>query len=310
MTKAQRQSGSNESLILVLVGTAELFVGTILALVAALGKVFDFAIPTSLQGVMSNLGIGLVAAGVITMTVEVMNRKRTKSDIAEIRDAHLETLLKGFIPPQLFEAIRSQIIQQPFIRTNYHTTLSLSWRSASHDYIVKNEVTVWDVENVSLTQQIYELRVGESNDCFQQLPEDVAIRSVDIERGEGQSLHLRGEALATQTIREAQFLRTTIPVPLKPTERVKILVGTSNIFRPTDVFNLHITGPAIGMKLNVTHPDDLAVGVYAMHPARHLLVKEMDEPTAKQWRFETGFLPFQGVKIYWAPANVANVHDA
>ena len=308
MSKTRPRSSSNETVILALVGTAELFVGIILALVAALGTVFNFSIPVSLQGVMSNLGMGLVAAGVITMTVKVMDRKRTKSDIAEIRDAHLETLLKGFIPPQLFEAIRSQIIQQPFIRTNYHTTLSLSWRSPSRDFIVKNEVTVWDVENVSLTQQIYELRVGESNDCFQQLPEEVAIRSVDIERVEGQSIHLRGTTLAAQTIREAQFLRTTIPVPLKPTERVKILVGTSNLFRPTDVFNLHITGPAIGMKLNVTHPDDLAVEVYAMHPARHLLVKEMDEPTAKQWRFETGFLPFQGVKVFWAPAT--NARDA
>lgn len=95
MTKALRQSTSNESLILSLVGAGELFVGIILALVAALGKVFDFSIPTSVQGVMSNLGIGLVAAGVITMTVEVMNRKRARRDITEIRDAHLETLLNG-----------------------------------------------------------------------------------------------------------------------------------------------------------------------------------------------------------------------
>lgn len=291
-----------ETRTLLLVGIAEIALGTILSLIASIGSVFSVPIALSLVGVLSGVGVGLIAAGVLTTTVEVINRYRSATQLAAIRRADVETLLTGLIPKPVFEAIRSQIIQQPFFRTNYHTTLNLEWRTTDNTKIVKTEVSVWDVENLSLVPQVYDLRVGESNDSFDNMPDEVSISYVKVERADGKTTRFEGDELASRIIREAKFLRFELPLSLASKERVKILVKTSNIFECRDVFNLHITGPAVNMKLNVTHPQNLLVDAYAMHPSRDLLVQEMDTQTTKQWRFEVGFLPFQGVKIIWAPA--------
>ena len=114
-------------------------------------------IPLWLFDISSNLGIGLVAAGIITGSLEKISRKRLQDDITEIKGAHFESILKGIMPTLIFEEIRTHIIGQPFLRRNYMWTFEFVWEDEKKKYVHAYFWVHYEVENLSRTLESYEL---------------------------------------------------------------------------------------------------------------------------------------------------------
>jgi hypothetical protein len=286
------------------VGVGEGLLGLIFIAIAALALPLKISMPQWLLGVLSDLGVGLVAAGIITGTVEPISRRRLQHDVEEIRQAHFESLLKGFMPERIFYEVQEHIIRQPFMRTNLHGTFEISWADETREYLSKSVIIGYDVENVSRTLETYELRADVERVNEDRFPGSTSIQEVRVQpSGDLKPIVYNGDNLERFIERTDQLVKAIIPIALEPSQKARVVIRWRNIRASRDVDTFLASKPSIGMDLTIAHPNDLSVQAVPLHPSQHVLVAEVSTPTLKRWRIEAGLLPYQGVQLSWRPTH-------
>lgn len=109
-----------ESRVPIIIGLGEVLIGLVLVVIGA--TLPSTSLPKWIIDVLVNLGVGLMAAGAVTATLEPISRRRQQNDIAEIKKTHFEAMLRGVMPGPIFDEIQAHIIRQPFLRENVRTT--------------------------------------------------------------------------------------------------------------------------------------------------------------------------------------------
>jgi hypothetical protein len=285
-----------------IIGLCEILVGIFLISLPLLTHPLYFRIPSWFLAVMTNLGIGLIAAGIITGTLERISRMRLQYDIAEVKQAHLESLLEGLIPVPIFEEIDAHIIRKPFLRKDFRWSFEFTWKDESRKSLRRSAVTQYEVRNVSRIPAIYEIVTIEERTREDQNGEFAYIKEVQIECEDAERSSILSKADLTSYIKERdQYIEMRIPLELQPNQGARVRLSIENIFPDRDVYYCCAAISTIYAELTVAHPDDLGVEAMPMHPSENKFKKEVDTPTLKRWRMEAAILPFQGIELSWRP---------
>jgi hypothetical protein len=287
----------------IVLGIIEGLAGLILISIAAIAAFhLQISMQPELINLLSDLGIGLLTAGVITGTLEPISRRRMQRDIKEIKRTHFESLLKGFMPEPIFNEVQAHIIRQPFLRTNFHVTRELGWEDETREYL-KNSLTFsYDVENVSRTLENYELYVGQERVNEDKFPGTTRIQMIRLQSSRDlQSIVYSGDDLEKFMEKTDQFISARIPVMLEPGQKVNVVARMSSMLESRDVYTFLVVTPTMKLDLTVAHPKDLSIQAIPNHPSIHAFKTEVDAPTLKRWRIDAGLLPYQGIQLSWRP---------
>jgi len=267
-----------------------------------LNKLLSPYIPEWAFASLSNIGTGLIAAGILAFTLERASRRRHQIDVAEIKSAHAESILKELMPQPIFEEVKAHIIQQPFLRTNCHGIIQLSWLDETKKYLSMSDVFSYEVENTSRTIEEYEIRVFEEKMNVDEFPGCTQIQEIKVINATSGPSEYTGTKLKDYMTITDQFIEAKILKRLQPGQKMKITAHVKGIRAARDVNAYIMVKPSINLILTVMHPLDLIVREVHLHASGHAFVIEADTPTLKIWRIDAGILPFQGVEVSWSPS--------
>jgi len=290
-----------ESWVPIGLGVLEILVGLALVLFVSLTPLINMSLQPWLLNVLRDLGIGLLAAGIITASLEPISRRRMQRDIDEIRQVHFESMLKGLMPEPIFREVQAHIIGQPFLRKDFHLAIELSWVDEAREYIHMSQSVSYAVQNVSRTLEDYRLHTFEERVNEDAFPGCTHIDEIRVSLSGPEPVFYTGAHLEKFITVTDQFIEARIPVKLEPGQAATIATRTESVLASRDVYTYHMTKPTIQLDVTVAHPEDLAVRAAPMHPSRNAFVVEVEVPTLKRWRIEAGLLPFQGVQLSWRP---------
>ena len=252
--------------------------------------------------VFSDVGTGLIGAGILTIVLERANRNRHERDVLELKEAHFESILKGLMPEPIFKEVQAHIIRQPFLRKNVSATIELRWLDETKKYLRKSNIVMYELENISKTLEVYKLRVSEERVNKDKFPNGTFIEKIKIQNSPlSDPVVYEGKKLEPFLEIAEQFVRFQLSVDLRPSQRVKIYVKTTSVLAAKDVHSLVVNKPAIGLDLTVSHPRDIIVSATPVHPSAHAFVTIVSSEVLKQYRLDAGILPFQGIELSWWP---------
>jgi hypothetical protein len=287
-----------ENSIPFLVGLGEVLLG--LAFVA-IDKFIS--VSTSIMGVISEVGIGLIAAGIITLTLEPITRRRLQSDIEEVKRTHFETLLTGVMPEPIFKEVQAHIIRQPFLRENVQTTFELSWVDEKRTSVFKYSVAQYDVTNISKTNEIYQIRVIEEKEIGSKFPDFTKISEIRIQLDEQKEDVYDFERLKDHLRITDELIEVRMGFPLAPDQKARVTVKSQSIL--SDRIHIYVmTVPTVNLELTVVHREDMILRAIPLHPSESNFRQEIDTPSLNRWRITGGLLSFQGFEVTWFPKEI------
>lgn len=297
-----------ETHIPILVGIGEILVGIIIILINRIFLYQRVFASADVGGVLSDVGVGLVAAGIITITLEPFSRKRLQSDINEIKKANFEALLKGVMPEPIFVQVQNHIIRQPFLRENVRTTFVFEWRDKERTIVRKTSTAQYSISNISSTIQTYDLTVSEDIDLGTEFHDETRITEIAIKQSGKQSNYDESK-IKTIEERNDQFVEAHIPLPLSPGERADITIKSQSIL-PNRYHIYVVIIPTVNFELGIIHEDDMSIKVSPLHPSRDCFKSEIISTRYKSWKIEGGLLPMQGFEITWLRTDeIHSKHD-
>jgi hypothetical protein len=277
----------------IIVGIGEALIGLMLTVAPELIK-----IPEAVAHFLPHLGIGVLAAGVLTATIEPIARKRLQHDILAIRSAHFETMLRGLMPEPIFEQVQAHIIMQPFLRSNFYVTAELNWKDEAHEYLSQFQTIRYDVTNIARTIEQFKVSAFEERMHEDKFPNSTKIHSISIQRPDYlEPDEYKGERLDKIRNVTDQVVEVSIPIQLLPGQKAKVAMCIDSILASRDVYTHVMINPTINFDLTVIHPENLIVRGMPLHPSSSAFVTDMDTPKVKRWRIEAGILPFQGIEV-------------
>jgi hypothetical protein len=304
-------TGFLERTMPVVVGAVEAVLGIAFLVAPKLLKM-----PGWSEDLLPDIGIGLLAAGILTMSIEPIARRRLHRDVKEMREAHFESVLKGFMPESIFEEVRTQIIDQPFLRKDFRLTIELSPPGNKPAYLRKTQTISYEVENTSRAPGTFIVAPWVERRNEDQFPNGTKIETVKVTSpytsratehdGTGSEEEYSGQRLEEMCEKTDVAVTAEISVPLGPGQTARVVAVTTSILESRDVFDLLVTTPTTGLDCTVVHPEKFEVQALPLHPSVHAFKVEVHNPTVKRWRIETGLLPSQGIQTTWRPKTAAN----
>ncbi len=258
-------------------------------------------LPLWVFNILSDLGIGIIAAGLLTITLEQAGRKKHQEDINDIKNIYVESILKALMPQPFFDEIKAHIIQQPFLRSNYQATIHLAWKDDKKEFLSMIDNYSYEVKNISRTIEEYEVRVYEDKMYEDKYPNCTNIKEIKTYREvDNPSFNKRIESLKNK-IETEQFIEIRFLIPLKPNEKVTISQYVESVKSARDIYTYVMSKPTQNLRLTVTHPDDLILNHVSMHSSFDAFPTDVVTPTLKVWQIQGGILPFQGILLTWSP---------
>ncbi|MDD5560273.1 hypothetical protein [Candidatus Methylomirabilis sp.] len=239
--------------------------------------------------------IALLIAVFITVTIELYAARRLRMQVAQ--DV-LSGVFNKIIPEEIFEEVKSQVIQATALRRDWKIKISLSKDVAlnkpGYDLYVSTTILSFGIENLLSQPQRYPLSSGLSLDITgtdsegKQLPryEKVTVGSDNFV----------GEKLASHLSQEGVRLSMPIDLPSRIDGMVESMIVIKEIIRVPDAFNWVTPMVADGATIDIdtTATPDLSFTIEAYHPNK----KKLKETIAGQrWVFSEGMLPWQGFEV-------------
>lgn len=306
--EAPPRRGWFDRLDLVKAGMIEMLLGLLLSGLGVVLHKAEYEWPSSF---FSHVGVGFMAAGLLTATVEalshrrnlqhlILTQRRNREHLRQLQKATAYTMLRSFIPKAVFLEVENQIIAKPFTRSGFRLEIKLEWQDAGHTRLRRRATVSYRVRNASTAPQVFKLRAVEDWEEGDP-PRMVDITAVYVRRKADAG---RRENLAAGPDRkklEKTQLMVAEDLTLKPGEAVQVVWKSlrlhPNRYSGPLLFN-HATR---GLVLDVDHPADLNVSLQLHHPDAEAVQVDVDDPDHHVWRFDGGFLPFQGMTLSWAP---------
>lgn len=202
----------------IVLGVFEVVLGLVFVFIKIIFPEWD----TLNSQILSDLGIGIIAAGLVTATLEPISRKRLQGDIAEIKKSHFEVILKGVMPEKIYEEIQAHIIRQPFLRENVRMNFEFAWANNDQKILLRKQATYYEVTNMSKTIEKYNIRIIEEKEVGLKYPDLPKITELKIESDDLEIPVLSSIDLLKLQNTTDQYIEVNYPVSLKPGDKIKV----------------------------------------------------------------------------------------
>lgn len=254
-------------------------------------------------GLLSNLAVGLIAAGIINATLEPLGRRRVQDDVKRMEDAHAEAILKTLMPEFVFREVVTHIIRQPFNRIHHEVDIRLTWLDASRQWLRKVQTIRYRLRNASRTLVTCQIRVSEERIHDSQFPNCTKVAEVTIHNtANGTGETYKDAKLSKFAVPIPQHARVVIPVELESEQEIDVYAAVEAVHSAREVYPSVVNMPSDGLTLTVDYPEGLAVTASPLHPSQAAFRAYGDDALKrKTWRIDAGLLPFQGIQVSWQP---------
>jgi hypothetical protein len=189
-----------------------------------------------------------------------LRRKRLHQDIAENKEAHFESVLKGIISASIFEEIDTHIIGESLLREDLSWAFEFTWQDEEESYIHRNLEVFYEVENTSRASVNYEIILIEERTWEDKFPEIGYIIELEIKR-EGKrdhDTHLKENLEDFIKVTE-QCFEMSMPLVLEPNGGVRVRFILENVLKSRDSYYCASAKISEGFEPIVAHPADLIV---------------------------------------------------
>lgn len=248
-----------------------------------------------------------------------------QSRIRELTEVETEALVRRLMPaPGVFNAIKTHIIRQPFVRERQIVSIDLQPHPDDPRYVVKRLRASYEVENVAQTEETYEVYLFEEKVNEDRFPGSTKLISVQIEsldrsllttfappqsKWKSQEawrvpeLLYEGPDLEVYTTSTGPDVSARIPIRLSPGQKAKVSVGMESTLQTDYVYPFVVSTATNGMDVVVVHHQSLEVKGIPLFPSRGELKSESPSGGAsKHWHVRDALLPYQGVQVTWRPS--------
>lgn len=270
-----------------------------------------------LDGVLTNIGTGFIAAAVLTGSLELQaQRKRSRfidEAVSKIGNATADSLLQGFAPDKrIFRTIKESIFNKEFFRTNYHVSARLVYHE-DPGFLVFTKTISYSIKNTSSSDSLqYEISMAEEKEMDSLYPESTKILHVsyalsgepewdpDIDRVV--AVDLCDENTSTDASGSFELLKFSAPVTIGPDSYLHVKLVSQVVVPSTDKYVFVSTISSTGLTFELTeHPGTLEVIALPILPnASRLKIDACDDHMIR-WKIVDGMLPGQGLLIRWMP---------
>jgi hypothetical protein len=277
------------------------------------------------HSIWHHIGTALLTCGMLMITVELYVKIREKYDHArvakkqqehllQLQNAHNDALLKSLLPDAaIFEQIKSEIIQKPFLRRNMDATVHLKLCPNGHSLIKTLDLS-FDLENTSSSIGDSPIRIRLSDDSVGPSKSEIQSLSLRSDTGnmlvsipnsqnkiqvtQGEELRFDSKKLIERGVAkwEGRELEAYLLVTLNSKQIVKFTYRLVTPEEFSDQFDLLCTHSTVGLNLQV-HPDpNIEVTGYFSHPNVQTI---RDDYLMKHWSITGALLPYQGITFRW-----------
>lgn len=241
---------------------------------------------------LRDLGIALIIAVFLTVTVESYAGRRLRAQAAE--DV-LAGVFNKIIPETIFEEIRTHVIQAGVLRTGWEIRMGLrkdaTLSKRDPNLYISNTRFTYCVNSLLKKRQDIPISAGLAQD----------INGVD---AKGNSLPRFMKVTIGNTVLSGRDLERCLSrdgtvfdyrYPLK-SDKTEVLIEVEEIVRTPDAFYWCTPMPADGIKIFIDSnaAPELQFTALAYHPNRDALSEPIK---GENWVFPCGILPWQGFEI-------------
>ncbi len=237
--------------------------------------------------------IALLVAVFLSLTIELYAGKRLRAEVAE--DV-LSGVFKKIIPDEIFDEVRSHVIQATALRRQWEVRMSLrrdgNVQSIDSSLYVSTTVLDYKLESLKSGHQKHRIISGLSRDLLgkdssgNDLPR---YKKITI----GRNVY-EGAGLTSFLANDLHHLSRDIDLPAN--EQVQVLIEVDEIVRAPSTIYWATSLPTIGATIDIdtSGVPELEFNVEAYHPEKGRLIERM---SGRRWEFSGGILPWQAFEI-------------
>lgn len=270
-----------------------------------------------LDGVLTNIGTGFIAAAVLTGSLELQaQRKRSRfidEAVSRIGSATADSLLQGFAPDErIFSTIKESIFNKEFFRTNFHVGARLVFHT-DPGFLVFTKTISYSIKNTSSSDTLqYEISMAEEKEMDSLYPESTKIQHVSYSlSGEQEwdpdadgvdNIDLCETNLITEASGPFELLKFSKRVTINPDSFLHIKLISEVVVPSTDKYVFVSMISSTGLTFELTeHPGTLEVMALPILPNASRLKIDARDNHMIRWKIVDGMLPGQGLLIRWMP---------
>ena len=256
------------------------------------------------QELLKEVGFAGVVAFLLIITIDGFSRKQHERNVELLTDKInknlFEVIFKNKIPGELYEVVRTQLLESKVIRRDFDACYSFSKLSTpeyNKEWLRMEVIHTYTLENIS-SEDVKAFRISNTIDIpnVPKLQELCKILSIKIGDNE-----ISIDEIAKIDPKK-HFLKYSVEIDVPAGSRVKVKLHDERITRMHDSNVLCAIYPTIDLRLTVNVPSgDLSVAADSLH-AKDLEPRAVPQGgTMFQWQLPGGLLPYQGVYFQWRP---------
>ncbi|MEM9276106.1 MAG: hypothetical protein AAGA80_24570 [Cyanobacteria bacterium P01_F01_bin.143] len=284
----------------------------------------------SASGFFFNVGIALIAAGSVVITVELRsNQERekkhdkllttmdnktekilgaieenTKEKINDLTIASQDTIISSLIQNKnIFNQVKNHILRQDFIVEKYLVKISLAW-DHDLDRIIETTSIKYYACNISQNQKSYPINFYVYNNALN-YHSTSRITKYHVNGYDYLSKDLHNK-METQRMEAQQYIGFYTEIDINCNSKAKIEIEFVAYREANDheIFLVAQITDTMTLQINDI-PQNIKVFCVNLHP-----LKDTQEELDKVWKINTGLFPYQGFYLCWQKDREININSA
>ena len=284
-----------------------------------LPNVIQFPATSPAKNILENIGNGLIAASILTITLEYQNQKQRYEDISfatrKMQTVTTDKLLEALTgDKKIFEEVKNSVLTQNYIREDFWAQMWLREHpyQNTNDFLFKELEVGYTIKNITSHTIKYKFSIKEEKEC-----EYVSLGNTKITRAAymltdcpdniSRNIDDSYQEIETNSNEENkgkehssfEIIEVHKEIEIPPHGYANFRFSTESIIEKSKSFPLISLVPSTGLEFElVEHPKDIEIKAKPIHPN---LDKFQELTPGKRWEIKTGILPGQGIIITWKP---------
>lgn len=251
-----------------------------------------------LHHVLRDLGIALIVAFAIIITIEHRQREELNSHIFKFlnktNESMIESVLGVEFPTGMYDYVRSTVMKADFFRTDSQINYTLR---IDNDKLIVEFVSCHTIINLTDKPMTYPCRFFVEKDPASTNPEGIDYKQVELIVA-GDRVSEEKLAAADKKLDDGDSKRFEYPIDMKPREKVTFKLKYNlldKLMSDTEVWRSVYS--CSGAEFIINFPSNLVVGVDALHSHGYELIHKTD--TVICGRIKKPLFPHNGFMFWW-----------
>lgn len=255
--------------------------------------------------IVKHLGIALIVAGLISLTVESYLGSRREEEHQILRNEIsldvFHAVLKQSFPPSIYDQVKAHLLTESFLRKDFKIEVSMAEHKGSGHLraIVTHEYQVKRLVDRACS---YKLESYLDLEPLQGVEVSARFLSLNVEGPDGNTLKSYNENNICNIIDAGEPMWTRIheDIDMSQHEIAKVIIKAEVYYRKNDYHVWMMTGITENLSVTYYAPENLVFLFGANHPSSEQF-KESNDGMTHSCEFKGGILPFQGITVSWRP---------